>query len=130
MRRAPTDSRAACLDFRQAWQYYWFARWPVCNSDGKRKAFEKGIDAFAQHARLLEPALELVRIPFEGVEIKQFGAVDGLDWHGAVSNHRHLSGAIRGAVVDHDNFGAAIQRTKLGQQTCDALLFILRGYDY
>jgi len=68
----PDDPRAACLDFRQAWQYYWFARWPVCNSDGKRKAFEKGVDAFAQHARLHEPALEMVHIPFEGVEIRGY----------------------------------------------------------
>lgn len=66
------DPRAACRDFLQAWQYYWFARWPVCNSDGKRAAFARGVDAFARYARLHEPPLELVSVPYQGVEVKGY----------------------------------------------------------
>lgn len=56
-------------DFIQAWLYYSFGRWPVPNSPGKQKAYEKALDAYLAHGRLLDPPLEVVRIPFEGREI-------------------------------------------------------------
>ncbi|MCC7348555.1 MAG: alpha/beta hydrolase [Variibacter sp.] len=59
----------ASEDYLQAWRYYSFARWPTPNSPGKRKAYLAALEAFRNHARFLEPAPEVVRIPFEGKEI-------------------------------------------------------------
>lgn len=59
----------AQADYRQAWRYYGFARWPVTNSPGKVKAYERSLAAFQNFIRLHDPAIETVRIPFEGKEI-------------------------------------------------------------
>src|SRR5437868_11016330 len=44
-------------DFHQAWLYYSFARWPVPNSPGKQKAYEKALDAYQQYAKKYDPPL-------------------------------------------------------------------------
>ena len=69
--KAETGSapKQADADFRQAWLYYSFARWPVPNSPGKQRAYEKALEAYAAHGRLLDPPMQTVRIPFEGKEI-------------------------------------------------------------
>ena len=56
-------------DYLQAWRYYSFARWPVPNSAGKQRAYEKALAAFRKHGELLDPPLEVIRVPFEGREI-------------------------------------------------------------
>jgi esterase FrsA len=56
-------------DFVHAWLYYNFGRWPAPNSPGKQKAYEKSLEAYLAHGRLLDPPLQVVRIPFEGNEI-------------------------------------------------------------
>lgn len=56
-------------DFIQAWLYYNFGRWPAPLTPGKEKAYEKAIQAYLAHARLLDPPLEVVHIPFEDKEI-------------------------------------------------------------
>ena len=66
---ARKDSKAAQADYRMAWRYYNFARWPVPNSPGKEKAYQNALVAFRNYARFLDPPLEIVRIPFEGKEI-------------------------------------------------------------
>jgi len=63
------DRYLASKDFHQAWLYYSFARWPVPNSPGKQKAYEKALEAYLEYARRFDPPLEVVRIPFEGKEI-------------------------------------------------------------
>jgi esterase FrsA len=64
-----SDKAKAQQDYLLAWRYYSFARWPVPNSPGKEKAYEKALTAFRNYARFLDPPLETVRIPFEGKEI-------------------------------------------------------------
>jgi dienelactone hydrolase len=59
-------------DFLQAWIYYNFARWPAPTSPGKQAAYQKALDAYAAHGRLLHPPLEVVHIPFEGKEITAY----------------------------------------------------------
>jgi esterase FrsA len=61
--------RDADKDFVHAWRYYSFARWPVPNSPGKQKAYQKALEAFLAHGQLLDPPLEVLRVPFEGKEI-------------------------------------------------------------
>jgi hypothetical protein len=57
-------------DYYRAWHNFNVARWPSeKNSSGKQKAYERGLDAFQQYAKLSSPAIETVRIPFEGKEI-------------------------------------------------------------
>jgi pimeloyl-ACP methyl ester carboxylesterase len=56
-------------DFLQAWLYYSFARWPVPNSPGKQRAYEQALAAYREHGKLLDPPIEIVRLPFEGGEI-------------------------------------------------------------
>lgn len=56
-------------EYRQAWRYYSFARWPVPIGRGKERAYRKALDAFVASMRDADPPLEVVRIPFEGKEI-------------------------------------------------------------
>jgi esterase FrsA len=56
-------------DFVRAWRLYSFARWPVPASPGKKRAYAKALEAFLAHAKMMDPPLEVVEIPFEGSEI-------------------------------------------------------------
>lgn len=64
-----TDPGKAIADYVRAWRIYSFGRWPAPLSPGKKLAYSKALDAFLASARLAEPPLEVVRIPFEGSEI-------------------------------------------------------------
>ena len=55
--------------WHHAWEVYNTARWPTENSPLKKQAYTKALDAFQAWGRLLEPPMEVVRIPFEGKEI-------------------------------------------------------------
>jgi esterase FrsA len=59
----------ADADFVRAWRVYSFGRWPVTASPGKKRAYGKALEAFLAHAAMMDPPLEVVRIPFEGSEI-------------------------------------------------------------
>src|SRR5258706_12233453 len=61
--------REAAESYKHAWETYNFARWPVENSPGKKQAYAKALEAFAAYGKLIEPPLEIVRIPVEGKEI-------------------------------------------------------------
>jgi dienelactone hydrolase len=50
----------------QAWRLFHFARWPTENTPAKQHARSRALQAFRAYARLLDPPLELVRVPFEG----------------------------------------------------------------
>lgn len=56
---------AAREDYRQAWLNYAFGRWPSPNSPGKRASAAKAQAAFLAYGQLLEPKIEVLRIPFE-----------------------------------------------------------------
>jgi len=66
---AATDPRRADAVFLKAWRVYSFARWPVPNSPGKQRAYERAIEMFTRHGALQDPPIEVWRIPFEGSEI-------------------------------------------------------------
>ena len=63
------DPAKADADYIRAWRLYSFARWPVPSSPGKKRAYAKALDAFLAHARMMDPPLEVVHIPFEDSEI-------------------------------------------------------------
>ena len=66
---AASDTIQKREHWRQAWLDYHFGAWPAQNTDGKRAAYKKAVDAFRAYAALLDPPAETVRIPFEGKEI-------------------------------------------------------------
>jgi esterase FrsA len=63
---APAEKRA---DFLRAWRLYYFAQWPVASSPGKKAAYLKALDAYAQGTKLVSPEIAVVHIPFEDKEI-------------------------------------------------------------
>jgi esterase FrsA len=65
----PTNPAQADKNFIRAWRLYSFARWPVPASAGKKRAYAKALEAFLAHAKMMDPPLEVVHIPFEGSEI-------------------------------------------------------------
>jgi esterase FrsA len=64
-----SDPTKANADYVRAWRLYSFGRWPIPASPGKQRSYERAIEAFLAHARLFDPPLEVVHIPFEGKEI-------------------------------------------------------------
>ncbi len=61
----PRDAQRARREYWQAWKLFNFARWPVENTPSKKYTYPRALAAFRNHGRLLEPPLEMVRIPFE-----------------------------------------------------------------
>ena len=66
---ASSDPAEADINFVRAWRLYYFGQWPAPTSAGKQAAYQHAIDAYLEHARHLDPPLEVVRVPFEGSEI-------------------------------------------------------------
>src|SRR5512140_1486481 len=60
---------AAAAAYKRAWRLYYFAQWPIPNSEGKRAAYQRALDAYAKYGQTLQPALNTVTIPFEGSSI-------------------------------------------------------------
>jgi pimeloyl-ACP methyl ester carboxylesterase len=63
------DRYMARQDYHQAWLYYSFARWPVPNSPGKQRAYDKALEAYTSYAKKYDPPIEVLRIPYESSEI-------------------------------------------------------------
>jgi esterase FrsA len=64
-----SDPAKSNADYIRAWRLYSFGRWPVPSSPGRKKAYAEALEAFLAHAKMMDPPLEVVRIPFEGAEI-------------------------------------------------------------
>jgi len=65
----PKDAAKAAHSYWTAWRLHHFARWPTENTPAKRHAKERALVAFRAYCKLLKPAIDVVRIPFEGSEI-------------------------------------------------------------
>jgi dienelactone hydrolase len=61
--------KTACGEYWQAWRLFHFARWPTENVPAKEHARQRALEAFRRYAALLDPPIEIVRVPFEGSEI-------------------------------------------------------------
>src|SRR5258706_5797061 len=68
-KKARPNPAEASKHYKYAFEYYLFARFPLENSPGKVKAYDKALEAFAAYAKIPYPPIEIVRIPFEGKEI-------------------------------------------------------------
>ncbi|MCI3952342.1 MAG: yellowish-green 1-like protein, partial [Burkholderiales bacterium] len=56
-------------EYWRAWRIFHFARWPTENSPTRERAKHRALQAFQAYARLLDPPMEIIRIPFEGKHI-------------------------------------------------------------
>ena len=66
------DRAKAREAYLAAWRYYGFGAWPTQNSEGKREAHRRATAAFRAYAAIAEPAIEVLRVPFEGKEITAY----------------------------------------------------------
>jgi dienelactone hydrolase len=69
---ADSDSIAARDAYRLAWRLFHFARWPVENTPFKRYVYPRALAAFRNHGRLLDPPLEMIRIPYDNQVITAY----------------------------------------------------------
>ena len=63
------DRSGATREYWQAWRLHHFARWPTENTPARQHARRRALEAFSAYARLLDPPIQTLRIPFEGQEI-------------------------------------------------------------
>lgn len=68
-RIAGRDNAREAKAWWSAWRLHHFARWPTENAAAKELAKARALEAFRNYARLLDPAIELVRIPYAGREL-------------------------------------------------------------
>ena len=69
---AATDPPAAREAYRLAWRLLHFARWPVENTPFKRYVWPRALAVFRNYGRLLDPPLEMVRIPYSNEVITAY----------------------------------------------------------
>jgi hypothetical protein len=114
---------AARADFHQAWLTYAFGRWPSPTSPGKVASAKKAEAAFLAYGRLLTPAIEVLRVPFEGKTIVAYlqkpigvakpplvldiGGVDEWKDAGADDGRSFLKDGIADVAVDMPGTGDA-----------------------
>jgi esterase/lipase len=67
-RNAATPQEAA-VAYKKAWRLYYFAQWPVPNSQGKQRAYDNAVKAYLKYSEAMNPPMEVVTIPFEGKTI-------------------------------------------------------------
>jgi esterase FrsA len=117
------DPNAARDDYHSAWSYYAFGRWPSPNSPGKKRSAAKAAAAYMAYGQLLEPKIEVLRIPFEGKEIVAYlqkpsnvtkppivldiGGVDEWKDSGADDGRTFLKEGIADVAVDMPGTGDA-----------------------
>jgi pimeloyl-ACP methyl ester carboxylesterase len=118
---AATDKRAASRQYREAVEYYLFARFPLENSPGKVRAYEQALAAFADYAKLQDPPVEIVRIPFNGKQIVGYlrvpknvrpaplvitiGGLDGRKENAALRNDLYLAYGVAYLALDMPGTG-------------------------
>jgi pimeloyl-ACP methyl ester carboxylesterase len=140
------DRYAAAGDFHQAWLNYAFGRWPSPNSPGKQAAAKKAEAAFLAWGKSLHPAIEVLRVPFEGSEIVAYlqkpdgiekppvvldiGGVDEWKDAGAADGRSFLADGIADVAVDMPGTGDAPLPGRPGSERMfSALIDFLRTRD-
>ncbi len=123
---AATDRRSASRQYRDAVEYYLFARFPLENSPAKAKAYEQALSAFASYAQLQDPPIEIVHIPWAGRQIVGYlrvprnvrpaplvvtiGGLDGRKENAALRNDLYLAYGVAYLALDMPGTGQSAQR--------------------
>ena len=116
-----TDKRSASQQYRDAIEYYMLARFPLENSPGKVKAYSQALDAFAEFAKLQDPPIEIVSIPFNGKQVTGYlripknvrpaplvitiGGLDGRKENAAIRNELYLAYGVAYLALDMPGTG-------------------------
>ncbi|MEP7084379.1 MAG: alpha/beta fold hydrolase [Betaproteobacteria bacterium] len=117
-----SDRRRASLQYRDAVEYFLFARFPLENSPGKVKAYQQALSAFGEYAKLQDPPIEIVRIPFAGKQIVGYlriprnvqppvplvitiGGLDGRKENAALRNDLYLAYGVAYLALDMPGTG-------------------------
>lgn len=120
-----TDRDGAAAAYWQAWRLYHYARWPVENTAVRRDAQRRALEAFRCYARLLDPPMETLRVPFDGGTVVAYLraprgapapvvlALSGLDSRKediAAHTERYLAHGLAVVAVDMPGTGEAPAR--------------------
>ena len=116
-----TDKRSASQQYRDAIEYYMLARFPLENSPGKVKAYSQALGAFAEFAKLQDPPIEIVSIPFNGKQVIGYlripknvrpaplvitiGGLDGRKENAAIRNELYLAYGVAYLALDMPGTG-------------------------
>lgn len=116
-----TDKKAASKSFEKAMEWYAFARFPLEDSPGTEKAYAKMREAFAGVARLANPPIERVVVPYQGKEIVAYlqlpktvrpaplllyiGGLDGRKENSAIRNEAYLEHGVAHLDIDMPGTG-------------------------
>jgi esterase FrsA len=116
-----TDRSAAAKAYEHAMEYYLFARFPLEDSPGTAKAYEKVLESFAGYARLIDPPIEAVTFRYEGQDIVGYlrkpkgvtkppvvmsiGGLDGRKENAAIRNARYLTQGVAFFAFDMPGTG-------------------------
>lgn len=121
-----SDRAGAAKHYKYAFEYFLFARFPLENSPGKVKAYGRALDAFAAYAKLQDPPIEILRIPFEGREIVGYlrlpakvrpapvvvtiGGLDGRKENASFRNDAYLAHGVAYLALDMPGTGQSTIR--------------------
>ena len=116
-----TDKRSASQQYRDAIEYYMLARFPLENSPGKVKAYSQALGAFAEFAKLQDPPIEIVSIPFNGKQVTGYlripknvrpaplvitiGGLNGRKENAAIRNELYLAYGVAYLALDMPGTG-------------------------
>ena len=111
----------AAHTYDKAMQWYMFARFPLEDSPGTAKAYEKALRAFAGYSRLVDPPIEAVKINYNGTEIVGYlrkpkgvakppvvvtiGGLDGRKEDGSIRNAAYLEKGVAFFAFDMPGTG-------------------------
>jgi pimeloyl-ACP methyl ester carboxylesterase len=60
-----SDREGASKAYWQAWRLHHYARWPTENTPARLEAKRRALEAFQRYSRLLDPAMETLRVPLD-----------------------------------------------------------------
>ena len=125
---APAEAREL---YHRAWETYNLGRWPTENSPAKKQAYAKALEAFAAYGKLMDPPIEVVRIPYEGKGIVGYlrvpkarpaplvFGISGLDSRKedvAAGSDSYISNGIAVFAVDMPGTGQAPVKVDVGAE--------------
>lgn len=116
-----SDKAQAAKAFEHAMEYFLFARFPLEDSPGTYKAYEKMLDAFAGYGRSIDPPIETVKFTYGGKEIVGYlrkpkgvakppvvmtiGGLDGRKENAAIRNAAYLKHGVAFFALDMPGTG-------------------------
>ena len=125
-----SDKKQAAEAYDKAMQWYMFARFPLEDSPGTAKAYEKALEAFAGYSRLVDPPIEAVKFTYEGKEVTGYlrvpkgvrpapvviaiGGLDGRKEDGAIRYAKYLDHGVAFFAFDMPGTGQTRLRIEPG----------------